>query len=68
IPDDVFMAGSGFQFPTGASLEDLERAYILHTLQEYDASYSDIADLLGISKKTLWEKRRRYDLDALVSR
>ncbi len=61
-------AGGAFNFPSGASLEDLERAYILHTLQEYDAPYTEIADLLGISKKTLWEKRRRYDLDAIVAR
>lgn len=66
---DAMMAGNGnFYFPSGSSLEELERAYILHTLQEYDASYSDIADLLGISKKTLWEKRRRYDLDSIVAR
>lgn len=67
-PDGAIAANGNFRFPTGNSLEDLERAYILHTLQEFDASYSDIADLLGISKKTLWEKRRRYDLDSLVSR
>lgn len=67
-PDGALAANGSFRFPTGSSLEELERAYILHTLQEFDASYSDIADLLGISKKTLWEKRRRYDLDSLVSR
>lgn len=65
---DLAAAGGSFHFPSGASLEDLERAYILHTLQEYDTSYSEIADLLGISKKTLWEKRRRYDLDTIAGR
>lgn len=65
---DLAADGGSFHFPSGASLEDLERAYILHTLQEYDVSYAEIADVLGISKKTLWEKRRRYDLDALVAR
>lgn len=67
-PDGSIAASGSFRFPVGSSLEDLERAYILHTLQEFDASYSDIAELLGISKKTLWEKRRRYDLDSLVTR
>lgn len=66
--EELPMANGAFRFPAGGSLEDLERAYILHTLQEYDASYADIAELLGISKKTLWEKRRRYELDAIVSR
>ena len=57
-----------FRFPIGASLEELERAYILHTLKITNASYAEISDLLGISKKTLWEKRKRYNLDDLVRR
>ena len=57
-----------FRFPIGASLEELERAYILHTLKITHASYAEISDLLGISKKTLWEKRKRYNLDDLVKR
>ena len=57
-----------FAFATGGSLEELERAYILHILETHDSSYADIADLLGISKKTLWEKRKRYNLDEVVSR
>src|SRR5690606_32901836 len=67
-PDGSMAATGSFRFPVGSSLEELERAYILHTLQEFDVSYSDIAELLGISKKTLWEKRRRYDLDSMVTR
>lgn len=62
-PDD-----GRFRFPPGASLEDLEKAYILHTLKTTNASYAEISDLLGISKKTLWEKRKRYNLDDLVNR
>ncbi len=66
---DVPAAADGaFSFPVGATLEELERAYILHTLQRFDTPYSDIADVLGISKKTLWEKRKRYDLDAAAAR
>ncbi len=62
-PDD-----GRFRFAPGASLEDLEKAYILHTLKTTNASYAEISDLLGISKKTLWEKRKRYNLDDLVGR
>ena len=62
-PDD-----GRFRFPPGASLEDLEKAYILHTLKTTNASYAEISDLLGISKKTLWEKRKRYNLDDMVNR
>ncbi|MFQ5570204.1 MAG: sigma-54-dependent transcriptional regulator [Rhodothermales bacterium] len=57
-----------FRFAPGCSLEELEKAYILHTLKTTNASYAEISDLLGISKKTLWEKRKRYNLDDLVDR
>ena len=62
-------SGWMFLFPSNRTLEELERAYILHTLQNNEnASYSDVSDLLGISKKTLWEKRKRYNLDEEVER
>ncbi len=57
-----------FSIRSGATLEEVERDYIRHTLiQNKDSSYADVADMLGISKKTLWEKRKRYDLDAAVA-
>ena len=68
IMEESNFSNGAFRFPTGGSLEELEREYILHTLKNFDTSYSDIADLLGISKKTLWEKRRRYDLDSMVAK
>ncbi len=56
-----------FRYRAGASLEDLEYEYIKHTLaNNRNSSYSDVAKLLGISKKTLWEKRKRYNLDAEI--
>ena len=60
--------GQSFRFPTSRTLEDLECAYILHTLTNTEANYAEVADMLGISKKTLWEKRRRYNLDEQVGR
>ncbi len=66
--DDVGAANGRFHFPSGRSLEELERAYILHILDSRNDSYAEIADVLGISKKTLWEKRKRYNLDEEVSR
>jgi transcriptional regulator with PAS, ATPase and Fis domain len=57
-----------FYFPTGSTLEELEKAYILHTLKHYKASYAEVAQILGISKKTLWEKRKRYNLDSEIAR
>jgi DNA-binding NtrC family response regulator len=67
--DNRDFAGDGFRFPMDRSLEDLEKEYIRRTLEERaDDSYADIAEDLGISKKTLWDKRKRYNLDELVER
>lgn len=67
--DDVQATEGAFQFPLGRALEDVEKAYIRRTLEtRTDDSYADIADDLGISKKTLWDKRKRYELDELVER
>lgn len=56
----------GFSFPSRRSLEELEQAYIRHVMEETNTSYAEIAQILGISKKTLWEKRKRYNLDQPV--
>lgn len=57
-----------FRFPLGETLKEVEQAYIRRTLEENDSSYADIAESLGISKKTLWDKRKRYNLDEVVDR
>ena len=54
-PDDV--AG---RRPT---LEQVERRYIAATLQHARGNRTRAAQLLGISRKALWEKRKRYGLD-----
>ncbi len=67
--DDMHAAGEAFQFPLGRTLQEVEKAYIRRTLEvRPDDSYADIADGLGISKKTLWDKRKRYQLDEVVER
>ena len=45
------------------SLEQLERAYIAEVLDFTRGSKSRAAEILGISRKTLLEKRKRYGLD-----
>ncbi len=55
-----------FRFRTGGSLEDLEHEYIKHTMVSTNTSYAEVARILGISKKTLWEKRKKYNLDEVV--
>lgn len=67
-PDsDVASDGDTFRIRSGESLETLEYEYIKHILiTRKNLSFADAAKLLGISKKTLWEKRKRYNLDAEV--
>lgn len=45
------------------SLEDLERAYIAEVLDYTRGKKTQAAQILGISRKTLLEKRKRYGLD-----
>jgi two-component system, NtrC family, response regulator AtoC len=47
---------------TGATLEDLERVHIDRVLRENDFNRARTAELLGISKKTLYLKIKRYGL------
>lgn len=44
------------------SLADLERRYISMILDEVRGSQARAAAILGISRKSLWEKRKRYGL------
>jgi DNA-binding NtrC family response regulator len=45
------------------SLEDLERVYIAEILDYTRGKKTKAAQILGISRKTLLEKRKRYGLD-----
>jgi DNA-binding NtrC family response regulator len=44
------------------TLRDVELAYIRHVLHVSDGSQTRAAQILGISRKALWEKRRRYGI------
>ena len=44
------------------SLQDVEKRQILRALAYTRGHQSKAAELLGISRKTLWEKRRRYEI------
>ena len=49
-------------FEQGLTLEEVERRYITAALLEARTELGQLAQRLGISRKTLWEKRRRYGL------
>jgi two-component system response regulator HydG len=46
----------------GLTLDEVERRYIMASLSEARPELGELARRLGISRKTLWEKRRRYGL------
>jgi DNA-binding NtrC family response regulator len=43
-------------------LREVEQAYIRHVLEEAEGNQTRAAAILGISRKALWEKRRRYGI------
>jgi len=45
------------------TLEALERRYIAFVLKETRGNQSKAAAILGISRKALWEKRKRYGME-----
>jgi DNA-binding NtrC family response regulator len=44
------------------SLKEVEQAYIRHVLEQVQGNQTRAASILGISRKALWEKRRRYGM------
>jgi two-component system response regulator HydG len=65
-PADLAFAGTILTSHTDAaavSLKDLERNHILHTLQHCDGHKSEAARALGIDRKTLREKLKRYNIE-----
>jgi DNA-binding NtrC family response regulator len=53
---------NAFAVPKRLTLADAEREYIRLTLEETDGDIQRAAELLGISRKNLWEKRKKYGL------
>ena len=51
-----------FPLAKGLTLADAERDYIRLTLEETGGNIQKAAEQLGISRKNLWEKRKKYGL------
>jgi DNA-binding NtrC family response regulator len=45
------------------TLDDLESRYIREILRDTKSNYSSAAKILGINRKTLLEKRRKYGIE-----
>src|SRR2546422_1681327 len=54
--------GNAVHLPKGLSLADAEREYIRTTIRETSGNIQKAAEILGISRKNLWEKRKKYGL------
>jgi NtrC-family two-component system response regulator AlgB len=59
---DTGPAGPRITLEYGLTLEEVERRYLGAMLSQSPRELGEIASDLGISRKTLWEKRRRYAL------
>jgi len=57
---DVTLAGSPLPRPLGAALKEFEREYLLRALAEAEGKRTLAAEILGISRKNLWEKLRMH--------
>jgi DNA-binding NtrC family response regulator len=65
-PGDLSFAGtilSPASEGSSLSLKDLERDHIIQTLQRFDGHKSETARALGIDRKTLREKLKRYNIE-----
>jgi DNA-binding NtrC family response regulator len=56
------VSGDALTIELGLTLEEVERRYICAALDSTPGDLEMVAARLGISRKTLWEKRRRYRL------
>jgi DNA-binding NtrC family response regulator len=63
LPEGIRAAAGGAAFLAGLrSLEDLERDAIAQTLEATRYHITKSAEVLGISRKTLLEKRKKYGM------
>jgi DNA-binding NtrC family response regulator len=66
LPADVLEApalNADIALARRPTLDEVERRYIAATLRHARGSQTDAARILGISRKALWEKRKRYGLE-----
>ncbi len=57
LPEEI---ASRAATPSGKSLEETERDYILQLLRECNGNQSRVARILGINRRTLYRKLRKY--------
>ena len=66
LPDDVLATPLPTDKVTAdrqPTLDEMERRYVAATLRAAGGNQTDAAARLGISRKALWEKRKRYGME-----
>ncbi len=58
-PDEL---STHFTIPIGKSLEEIKIAYVQEILRRHGDNYTKVSSILGISQKSLWELRKKYEL------
>ena len=53
---------NGYAIARGLSLAEVEKEYIRQTLEELEGDIQRSAERLGISRKSLWERRKKHGL------
>ena len=61
-PADPPAGSDGVFVPLHAMIEDAERRHIRSALERTGGSVTKTSELLGISRKTLWEKMKKLDM------
>jgi two-component system, NtrC family, response regulator AtoC len=59
-------ADGGVPVPRGLTLDEVEKLYIEATLKELGGSITAAARQLGISRKVLWQRRKRHGIAGAV--
>jgi DNA-binding NtrC family response regulator len=63
-PEPPAPAQDGVFIPVGATLEEVQEAYIRKVLEQCSGNKTQAAKTLGISRKTLYERLKRWDDEA----
>ena len=46
------------------AVDEFERSFLASSLREFQGTRAELADRLGISRKNLWQKLKKHDLDS----
>src|SRR3989304_3141134 len=60
VQNQPLLSGSFNAQPLQEAVDEFERSYLESALREFQGTRTELADRLGISRKNLWQKLKRY--------